>query len=854
MKKVVNWLLMGALVVGLGMGVTSCKDDDDKDDDDGKTPENVTGDPMDTDEAQTAWRWLCALTDADSLDAGWAKKTYEPTIGTVSEQNAQTRIVVVSDVDEAKTNFANIADVTTDRLGSEVTVSQDGVGKLTWTPSPAGAQNLAEVEVDTKLIPHLSKIVYCLQEQTGLNGLFSENCDGIAYYRLGDVVYEKATKKYWVCVRPAFWQNDKGDSHWIHVFNQPIDGGLPQSNIYDKYNQVKKYDYHTIMLPTQLKYDRNHLNNFSNLIFALLERDLYAAKVSLKGFKNALGGFSYEFHGINFLKNVADCWSEPVANGNDIWKILFNRSYKQMANDLQELTFLYKGYQWRVGSTGYVWEFTAKRSDVFMRCTPGSESDDKKLYDFGGQGYDIRRYCSDPKANDLIEGSPRQFNDGHYYWVTEYKKGEDLMAQGKYSPYEALNGCDDIYVYNKKSGDQVHNEVIEDDSVKVFHPVINDPDKQDIREFYGRGEYSLGDVYRDENGHRWFVVNVAGRDDYNPKKLNPMKTTNEKEPVHEVYKDLEPSPYAELVTFDGLAVSENKQYITNLPTHDQALRGAMWLWSLFSSCVGKDNAELTIRPSTKIVLHIMNHTGKDSVDARNLFQVVKSKSGYARNHSQHASIGYRTVTANAQPLIRFLRPIDIDNEATPYRFHDHYVKKADYFTEDYRDYDFSDNIIYLQDVANQDKVEQYAKDFYATQPLINWSGGDGKTPRTSRKADPVAKDVSNFLYNCAKWRSFTYPLDMWNAPVLFFRMTRIYDRGSCDHATITVDGHTLTRVSRSDVFFYDKEVDEEGKVDDNYNTIYVTLNTLMACFTPEKTSNLLDGKVWHLPSWKTAWK
>ena len=77
------------------------------------------------------------------------------------------------------------------------------------------------------------------------------------------------------------------------------------------------------MLPTQLKYDRNHLNNFSNLIFALLERDLYAAKVSLKGFKNALGGFSYEFHGINFLKNVADCWSEPLANGNDIWKITF---------------------------------------------------------------------------------------------------------------------------------------------------------------------------------------------------------------------------------------------------------------------------------------------------------------------------------------------------------------------------------------------------------------------------------------------------------------------------------------------------------------------------------------------------
>ena len=65
-RKVFNWMLMAALVCGLSLSVTSCKDDDD---DNTSEQRNADADPLDTPEAQTAWRWLCALTDAQTLES-----------------------------------------------------------------------------------------------------------------------------------------------------------------------------------------------------------------------------------------------------------------------------------------------------------------------------------------------------------------------------------------------------------------------------------------------------------------------------------------------------------------------------------------------------------------------------------------------------------------------------------------------------------------------------------------------------------------------------------------------------------------------------------------------------------------
>ena len=457
MKKLMNLWLMAALLCGLGLSVTSCKDDDD---DNTSEQRNEDADPMDTDDNMVAWRWLSLLTDAQALDADWAKKTYTPNIGTASENNQNTRIVTVADLDEAKAKFADLAGVEASLLGAAYTASQQGVGSLTWTPSAAGADNLAEVEVNIRTIPSLQKIVYCTTDQVGKNGWgLGGQVDKTVYYRFGDVICDKDKKQYWVCVRPAFDQGGKGESHWICIFNRMVDNDLPEENIYMKYNNVKKYGNRTIKLPTKLAPSREQMQNLANLIYALLDPQAYATKVGTDPglHKNGLGGFDYEYHGILFLQNVARYWDNTItAAGVNIWQTLFNRTHEQMAG-MANMILLYNGYQWRVGQTGYVWEFKAPKAAGFQRTAPGSEKGDMTLYNFGGDGYDITRYVSSTGADNMA-GGPKQFADnGDYRWVVIHATGSELQKRGNYSPNEPINGFNDIYRYNQITNRQVHD-------------------------------------------------------------------------------------------------------------------------------------------------------------------------------------------------------------------------------------------------------------------------------------------------------------------------------------------------------------------------------------------------------------
>ena len=257
---------------------------------------------------------------------------------------------------------------------------------------------------------------------------------------------------------------------------------LPQANIYDSYNNVKKYNYRTIKLPTGLKYKREHLNNFANFIWALLDPDAYTMQVGERGTKNGLGGFDYNYHGRGFLKRVAQFWDETEINGQTLWQVLFNRTHEQMRDGMQNMILLYKGYQWRVGTTGYVWEFKASRANGFQKSAPGSESGDKVLYDFGNEGFDINRYTS-AEGIGQDTGGPMQFEEnGDYRWVVAYATGDELMQAGKYLPYSEMNGYQDVYRYNEKTGRQTQSAL----------ETENDMGKED---FY----YSIGDVVRYKN-------------------------------------------------------------------------------------------------------------------------------------------------------------------------------------------------------------------------------------------------------------------------------------------------------------------------------------------------------------------
>ena len=111
MKKITYTLLMAALVCGLSLGITSCKDDNKDDGGKGNNPDDpelVLG-PTDTEEAKAAYNWLANMTDIEDFTDDWASKTYEPTIGIESQNQTNARVVVVADIEYAKMNFSSIS-------------------------------------------------------------------------------------------------------------------------------------------------------------------------------------------------------------------------------------------------------------------------------------------------------------------------------------------------------------------------------------------------------------------------------------------------------------------------------------------------------------------------------------------------------------------------------------------------------------------------------------------------------------------------------------------------------------------------------------------------------------------------
>jgi hypothetical protein len=452
-KNIFNWMLLTMLSLGLGMGVVSCKDDDDDD----KQPSGQTADddPLATEEAQVAWRWVSALTDAQSLTPDWSSKTFEPTIGVASTNNENTRIILVSDLDEAKQHFSDLADVDVNQLSAEYNVNKGGVGKMTWTPSKEGAANIAVVDVDTKLIPHLQRIVYCRQDQMGQNGLFSDNVKGTAYYRFGDVIRDD-DGYYWVCVRPSFAPN-KGDSHWMNVFNDASGSHIPPANLQKKWNGNWGENHPTIILPTELKYKREHIYNLSNLFWAMLNPEAYSQALLTSGTTKGLGGFEYNLNGKKFIQTVSDFWTEQYNSNYALSKMtLWEWVFGLPRADLQRTTdviFYYKGYSWGLfaGAEATLWRYSTQK---YLPKIQGSESGDKIGYNMN-EGFDARHLSGDPDADKNAQPYRHYFTkdngayDGTIYYLVRYKTGEQLSTEGKYSPYENIKGCTDIFVFNK---------------------------------------------------------------------------------------------------------------------------------------------------------------------------------------------------------------------------------------------------------------------------------------------------------------------------------------------------------------------------------------------------------------------
>lgn len=445
MKKNYFFLLMAAVVCCLSLSVTSCKDDDK--DNNGGTDTGLVEDGLSEEDAQ-AWSWISVLTDEAAQETGWQKKSYDVTIGLQSDNDPGARLIIVSNLDDAKANFSSIAGCAPEELNATKTVSAGNYGSMTWNISEPGAPNIATVDVKSPLFK-MTKLIYCTEEQSPDN---ASNITGNCWYRLGDVV-EDADGFYWVCVQPSFLGKKNNDSYWVNIFNAAASGkgentgklpGIPAKFIYSKYNNVKKYNNNTILLPTGLKENRQQNYNLANLLWALLEPDKYLKKI--QNSSTGLAGLPSKYHGKTYMRMLNERW---VKYG--IYEKLFNRTEKQM-REFDAFHFFYNGYHWKTGTTAGVWIYL---SEEYEPKYSGSLKDDDILFEMtkAGYGFDVRRYASDPKqdkncaSTNLKDMAPaKQFNYDDAYWVIRVATGKQLDK--KYNHYKQMSTVDDIYNFN----------------------------------------------------------------------------------------------------------------------------------------------------------------------------------------------------------------------------------------------------------------------------------------------------------------------------------------------------------------------------------------------------------------------
>jgi hypothetical protein len=443
-KNIFSYSLMVAMACFLSMGFVACSDDNNN----SNSGDNEVINADQTDEAITAWAWVNVLTDVTGQADNWQSKTYTATIGVPSTNKQTARVIYVSNLADAKANFASIAGCDPDELSGTKTFSAGEFGTMQWNISAQGAQNIATVDVDSKLLPQLQQIIYCTEEQAPENGA---NITGNCYYRLGDVVKDK-DGYYWVCVQPSFLGRKNNDSYWVNVFNSNpetnkdkagnVGPGLPEEYIYSKCN--KRYNNNTILLPTKLKMNRQQNYNLANLMWALFD-----AKKFEQLYEMDLSGLPMKYHYSDYLQKVCDAWKEK-----NIWEILFNRSYDQIKN-FGGLNFFYNGYHWKIGSTAGVWIY---KSFGIANTYKGSYKDDDKEFEMKeeGYGFDVRRYVGDPKEDincashryEKMAPAKQFFGSETGYWVIRVATGKQLDS--RYNVYSAMTTVDDVYTYNSK--------------------------------------------------------------------------------------------------------------------------------------------------------------------------------------------------------------------------------------------------------------------------------------------------------------------------------------------------------------------------------------------------------------------
>ena len=822
MKKFLKFFSLAALACAIGLFAASCNKDK-------MSPEEQKAkeEQEKAEKTEQFWDVVGQLVAASDYTPDYKGKTFEPVIGIADPSNPNARIVKSNSAAAAARSFGDLVNASITESTPNYSWTQEEVGTLTYTKLD-GTTAWAEVKVEIPSVPHLSKIIYRSVEQSGDNGSFSY----AAYYRFGDVVKrnnDDGKEEYWVCVRPAFGPEGKEDSHWMCV------GSLPKENLWS-YTASNKNTY---VFPTGLKNSKEHMQNLAELLYALCYPTLWQDNIMYYSTQGTFGPgglpIFHDFHkdnikynNANFWNNVASKWKE---NGIDV-KVM-GTTLDNIAREVSGpgIHFLYKGYSWWTGTSNYATVYQAKfvnGQEVHANMQTEKPYTDQKvqmIYDQPAK--DIKEFNVTDKKYVIYQDF---FGESYPRYIVRYAKGSDLASNKKMPAADkAIPGVEEVYRY--------YSDVLPVENVKEHTPeittdkVVNDPQKQNFNLFSGTGHYTPGSIYKDENGKYWVVMNIAGQgQDLNLPSLEPCK-------------ECEAAPLAELISFQGLEA--NEAYATNLPNFGQAVRGATFIRHYAAKGRGafasNDEKEVNDMTFAQRMTRHLRYNETIQLNLLDLLQVTKGW-GDERNMTQAFSVAYyeptEAMVSGAQHLFRFLYPISLNNECPPYFFWKHYPAKPDQVSTEYTD--FSLVSITLQDIASAEKVARYAPDFYAKQPLEHEQAGRSIRSQT----DPAARNPQPYYYGTSQWDDHT---DMWNEPILFFRMDAVYDRGS-EYATTTLGGHKLTLVAEMKDF---TSAVAEDITADAYVYVYSSKHNNEQDWYGNTIK--MDGDAYVIQNWKRAW-
>ena len=763
-KTVFHWMLGSAFVCGFSCVAVSCSDDDD----------NLSAEEQSqqaTEASSKFWSVVGKLTDGSNFADDWQNATFVPTIGEPDGANEAVRIVITGDLATAVSRFADLTGATDVNENTPTyTWTDPQVGTLTYTRT--GGASLATADVNIRQMPGLSQIIYKSPDQVGVNGTFT----GTAYYRFGDVVKKTADghTDYWVCVRPAFGPEGKEDSHWVTL-----------SPLYGKYikEATVKSTKAKCYIPQGLNASKEHMQNLAELCYAMYKPEFYAMNLAKDKAYKTLGYFhdfnyekNYNLNADGFFAEVKEYWANSAEG--DLGRKIFGYSLDRAMStvDTHGLCFVYDASMSKDVLTLKRYTFHGTNLKTYTK--------DETEINCANSPFNLSEKYTRADGHALELPSPVSERNTDCYIVRQATGKELCKGSGEKANYDKrqrLTNCEDVYVYNRVKGLDMNN--LKNIAPEVSPYVSRDP------------YYRPGDVFTTPDGSRWFCFWPAGT------------------------KNSGKSSYAYFATFDGITTSSDLTRATNVPNRELAIRAT---YALQVACHQLN--KLYVRQAVNIRMNC-------GVNLETLFPVIWT--GDVRTQAVLGCVAYDpgigSENLEGQPLLRVI----LDQQWHTYNNNiinvwAHYPVNPNETA--YIQTDFTNVPILLSDLYSQDMVDKYAKDAYAIAPISSLFGGDNATPRSIRtQAEPgrFSIKVTDYFYEVVKWTAGEYKKSMWNEPVLFLRVAKVYDRGMLDHSTKTTDGQELTLKSRTD--WWNADVEEDMWYDDN-SSIHGTYDALGELF------------------------